>query len=74
MPNSVATVRCAIYTRKSTEEGLDQEFNSLHASLIEGKISVAEFRVAALEHYLADEIGGGGVVVIARRGHARRRQ
>ena len=24
-------VRCAIYTRKSTEEGLDQEFNSLHA-------------------------------------------
>src|ERR1700680_3016506 len=25
------TVRCAIYTRKSTEEGLDQEFNSLHA-------------------------------------------
>src|SRR3954464_4775376 len=24
-------VRCAIYTRKSTEEGLEQEFNSLHA-------------------------------------------
>lgn len=24
-------VRCAIYTRKSSEEGLDQEFNSLHA-------------------------------------------
>ena len=24
-------LRCAIYTRKSTEEGLDQEFNSLHA-------------------------------------------
>jgi site-specific DNA recombinase len=23
--------RCAIYTRKSTEEGLDQDFNSLHA-------------------------------------------
>jgi len=28
---NVPTVRCAIYTRKSTEEGLDQEFNSLHA-------------------------------------------
>src|SRR5260370_39060388 len=28
---SPAAVRCAIYTRKSTEEGLDQEFNSLHA-------------------------------------------
>jgi site-specific DNA recombinase len=25
------TVRCAIYTRKSTEEGLSQEFNSLDA-------------------------------------------
>src|ERR1700736_4643816 len=24
-------VRCAIYTRKSTEEGLDQDFNSLQA-------------------------------------------
>ena len=27
----VQTVRCAIYTRKSTDEGLDQEFNSLDA-------------------------------------------
>ena len=25
------TIRCAIYTRKSTDEGLDQEFNSLDA-------------------------------------------
>ncbi len=25
------SVRCAIYTRKSTEEGLEQEFNSLDA-------------------------------------------
>ena len=24
-------LRCAIYTRKSTEEGLEQEYNSLHA-------------------------------------------
>ena len=24
-------VRCAIYTRKSTEEGLEQDFNSLDA-------------------------------------------
>ena len=28
---SVPRLRCAIYTRKSTEEGLDQEFNSLDA-------------------------------------------
>jgi site-specific DNA recombinase len=34
MPNSPAParpVRCAIYTRKSTEEGLEKEFNSLDA-------------------------------------------
>jgi hypothetical protein len=24
-------LRCAVYTRKSSEEGLEQEFNSLHA-------------------------------------------
>jgi site-specific DNA recombinase len=28
---SPAWLRCAIYTRKSTEEGLEQEFNSLDA-------------------------------------------
>jgi site-specific DNA recombinase len=26
-----ARVRCAMYTRKSSEEGLEQEFNSLDA-------------------------------------------
>src|SRR5215469_16110319 len=26
-----ALVRCAVYTRKSSEEGLEQDFNSLHA-------------------------------------------
>ena len=30
-PAPVRPVRCAIYTRKSTEDGLDQEFNSLDA-------------------------------------------
>ena len=28
---TVVKKRCAIYTRKSSEEGLEQEFNSLHA-------------------------------------------
>jgi hypothetical protein len=36
MPESdshlVRPVRCAIYTRKSSEEGLDKEFNSLDAT------------------------------------------
>jgi site-specific DNA recombinase len=30
-PSSIKTVRCAIYTRVSTDHGLDQEFNSLDA-------------------------------------------
>jgi site-specific DNA recombinase len=30
-PRGAATQRCAIYTRKSTDEGLEQEFNSLDA-------------------------------------------
>jgi len=29
--NGAAVVRCAVYTRKSSEEGLEQEFNSLDA-------------------------------------------
>src|SRR5271154_6759788 len=30
-PSKPKTRRCAIYTRKSSEEGLEQDFNSLHA-------------------------------------------
>ena len=37
MPKAVNPVRCAIYTRKSTEEGLDQEFSSLDAQRESGR-------------------------------------
>jgi site-specific DNA recombinase len=37
-------VRCAIYTRKSTEEGLDQEFNSLDAQREAGEAYIASQR------------------------------
>ena len=30
-PIRLQTLRCAVYTRKSSEEGLEQDFNSLHA-------------------------------------------
>jgi site-specific DNA recombinase len=30
-PSKPAVKRCAVYTRKSSEEGLEQDFNSLHA-------------------------------------------
>ena len=38
-------VRCAIYTRKSSEEGLDQEFNSLDAQR-----EAAEAYIASQRH------------------------
>src|SRR5437660_1941760 len=31
VPPQTKVLRCAIYTRKSSEEGLEQDFNSLHA-------------------------------------------
>src|SRR3990167_8127509 len=31
MKEKSKAIRCAIYTRKSSEEGLDQDYNSLHA-------------------------------------------
>lgn len=37
-------LRCAIYTRKSTDEGLDQEFNSLDAQLEQGLSFIASQR------------------------------
>jgi len=36
-----AAVRCAIYTRKSSEEGLEQEFNSLDAQRESGEAYIA---------------------------------
>lgn len=31
LSKAAQTIRCALYTRKSSDEGLDQAFNSLHA-------------------------------------------
>ena len=44
-PEAKKIVRCAVYTRKSTEEGLQQEFNSLDAQR-----KSAEAFVAAQKH------------------------
>ena len=40
----VASVRCAIYTRKSTDEGLDQDFNSLDAQREAGEAYITSQR------------------------------
>ena len=41
----ISTIRCAIYTRKSTEEGLEQQFNSLDAQR-----ESAEAYIASQQH------------------------
>jgi site-specific DNA recombinase len=43
-PDALKLVRCAVYTRKSTEEGLEQEFNSLDAQREAGAAFVASQR------------------------------
>ena len=47
----VRKLRCAIYTRKSSDEGLEQEFNSLHAQR------------EACESYIASQRSEGWVLV-----------
>jgi len=44
MSKSTPTIRCAIYTRKSHEEGLDQEFNSLDAQRQAGEAFIESQR------------------------------
>ena len=51
MPASVKKLRCAVYTRKSSEEGLDMEFNSLDAQR------------EACEAYIASQRAEGWVLV-----------
>ena len=55
-PNSL---RCAIYTRKSTEEGLEQEFNSLDAQRESAELYIGSLRVAGWMA-LADRYDDGG--------------
>ena len=47
----VRKLRCAVYTRKSTDEGLEQEFNSLDAQR------------EACEAYIASQKAEGWVLV-----------
>ena len=59
------TVRCAIYTRKSSEEGLEQEFNSLHAQREAAEAYIASQRhegwVCLAERYDDGGFSGGNV-------------
>ena len=64
-PSVVRTVQCAIYTRKSTDEGLEQDFNSLDAQREAGEAFILSQRsegfVALPEHYDDGGYSGGNL-------------
>jgi DNA invertase Pin-like site-specific DNA recombinase len=62
-PRPARKLRCAVYTRKSSEEGLEQEFNSLHAQREAGLAYIASQKsegwIACPDHYDDGGISGG---------------
>jgi site-specific DNA recombinase len=54
LQGAIRKLRCAVYTRKSSEEGLEMEFNSLDAQR------------EACESYIASQRGEGWVLVADR--------
>ncbi len=64
------TIRCAIYTRKSTDEGLDQEFNSLDAQRESAEAYIASQRPEGWT-YLPGRYDDGGFTGgnMQRHGH-----
>src|SRR6185437_15613063 len=62
---SIRPLRCAIYTRKSNEEGLEHAFNTLHAQREAAEAYIASQRqngwVALAEHY--DDGGFSGATL-----------
>ena len=53
-------IRCAIYTRKSSEEGLEQDFNSLHAQR-EACAAYVMSQASEGWHLIPDEYDDGGI-------------
>jgi site-specific DNA recombinase len=64
-PARTETVRCAVYTRKSTDEGLDQAFNSLDAQREAGEAFIASRKhegwVCLADRYDDGGFSGGNV-------------
>ena len=58
-------IRCAIYTRKSTDDGLDQDFNSLDAQREAGEAFIASQKnegwVFLPDHYDDGGFTGGNI-------------
>ena len=60
MAKVVRPIRCAVYTRKSTDEGLDSDFNSLDAQREAGEAYVASQRTEGWV-LLRDRYDDGGI-------------
>ena len=64
-PIDMKKLRCAIYTRKSSEDGLEQEFNSLNAQREACAAYIASQKhegwVLLLEHYDDGGLSGGSL-------------
>ena len=64
-PRPARKLRCAVYTRKSSEEGLEQEFNSLHAQREAGLAYIASHKsegwIALPDQY--DDAGVSGATL-----------
>ncbi len=58
-PPSVRKLRCAVYTRKSSEEGLDMDFNSLDAQRESCEAYIASQRAEGWA-LVADRYDDGG--------------
>ena len=62
-PTTIRKVRCAVYTRKSTDEGLEKEFNSLDAQRESCEAYIASQRpegwVLVPDYYDDGGISGG---------------
>lgn len=62
---SINPTRCAIYTRKSTDEGLEKEFNTLEAQREAGENYIRSMKhqgwVALPEHYDDGGYSGGNL-------------
>ena len=58
-------MRCAVYTRKSSEEGLDQEYNSIDAQRDAGHAYIASQRaedwIAVADDYDDPTFSGGNM-------------
>ena len=52
MSEFAPVVRCAIYTRKSTEEGLEQQFNTMAEQLVERASEIANRTASVVERAL----------------------